>query len=246
MTDFLNGLNPAQREAVEHTEGPLLILAGAGSGKTRVITYRIAYLIDQLGVAPQHILAVTFTNKAAAQMKDRVARLLHDPDSGASAHISTFHSFCVRVLRQHIDRLGFGRAFSIYDDDDQMRLLRTCEKELGLSDEVLNVRKSLGRISHAKNSGVTPEEMYKDAENGATEKLASLYERYVRRLREANALDFDDLLLKTVALFDHTPDVRDAYNRRFRYLMVDEYQDTNRIQYRLIRQLAASHNNICV
>ncbi len=246
MTDFLNGLNPAQREAVEHTEGPLLILAGAGSGKTRVITYRIAYLIDQLGVAPQHILAVTFTNKAAAQMKDRVARLLHDPDSGASAHISTFHSFCVRVLRQHIDRLGFGRAFSIYDDDDQMRLLRTCEKELGLSDEALPLRKSLGRISHAKNSGVTPEEMYKDAENGATEKLASLYERYVRRLHEANALDFDDLLLKTVALFDHTPDVRDAYNRRFRYLMVDEYQDTNRIQYRLIRQLAASHNNICV
>ncbi len=246
MTDFLSALNPAQRKAAEHTEGPLLILAGAGSGKTRVITFRIAYLIDHLGVAPRETLAVTFTNKAASQMKERVAALLRDPASGSSAQISTFHSFCVRVLRQHIERLGYGRAFSIYDDDDQERLLRTCEKEMGLAEETLPLRKSLGRISHAKNSGVTPEDMYRDAQDGATEKLASLYERYVRRLREANALDFDDLLLKTVALFDHAPDVRDDYNRRFRYLMVDEYQDTNRIQYRLIRQLTESHNNICV
>ncbi len=246
MPDFLDHLNPQQRRAVESTEGPLLILAGAGSGKTRVITYRIAHLIQNCGVPPQAILAVTFTNKAADQMKERVATLLGDSVRESSPHLSTFHSFCVSVLRREIERLGYQREFSIYDDEDQQRLVKACTKELGLTEEMLPPRTALSRISHAKNSGVTPQEMFQNAADSVTEKLASVYERYVRRLRDANALDFDDLLLKAVELFDKAPDVCEKFNRRFRYLMVDEYQDTNRVQYLLIRQLTRNHQNICV
>lgn len=246
MSKFLNELNAQQREAVERTEGPLLILAGAGSGKTRVITYRIAHLIENLEVEPWRVLAVTFTNKAAAQMRDRVAALLGEPIDGSSAHISTFHAFCVRVLRRNIERLGYARDFSIYDDDDQQRLVRACAKELGLSESLLSSRAALSRISHAKNCGLTPQDLYSKAGDPIAEKVALVYERYVRRLREANALDFDDLLLKTVELFDRALDICDTYNQRFTYLMVDEYQDTNRIQYRLIRQLTRHHDNICV
>jgi ATP-dependent DNA helicase UvrD/PcrA len=246
MTDFLNQLNAQQRNAVERTEGPLLILAGAGSGKTRVITYRIAHLIENLRVQPWKILAVTFTNKAAAQMKDRVEAILGEAGDGSSAQVSTFHSFCVRVLRRDIHCLGYTRDFSIYDDEDQQRLERACAKEMGLSPSILAPRVALSRISHAKNCGLTPQQMYERAEDSTAEKLALLYERYLRRLREANALDFDDLLLKAVELFDKAPEVCEKYNQHFRYLMVDEYQDTNRIQYRLIRQLTRSHNNICV
>ncbi len=280
MSFILDQLNPQQRAAVEATEGPLLILAGAGSGKTRVITYRIAYLIEVCGVAPESILAVTFTNKAADQMKERVRallgpkvvrsgsapadggeRALHEAPlqeqvgdaelSGAhhrerSPLISTFHSFCVRVLRRHIDRLGYTRGFSIYDEDDQQRLIKACISELGVAEEFTSPRGALARISYAKNRGVTPQALYAQAVDPSTEKLASLYERYERKLRQANALDFDDLLLKTVALFDSAPDVCEAYNRRFRYILVDEYQDTNRIQYRLVRQLTLMHHNLCV
>ncbi len=246
MTDFLNQLNPQQRRAVESTEGPLLILAGAGSGKTRVITYRIAHLIENLRVPPETILAVTFTNKAAQQMKERVAALLGGFPGEGGPHISTFHSFCVRVLRRDIDRLGYHRDFSIYDEEDQQRLIRISTQELGLTEEVLSARAAQSRISHAKNRGILPVDLYRQAADVQTEKLALLYDRYEKKLRESNALDFDDLLLKTVELFEKAPDIGQLYNQFFGYLMVDEYQDTNRIQYRLIRQLTERHQNICV
>ena len=244
MSHLLDQLNTQQREAVEHTEGPLLILAGAGSGKTRAITYRIAYLIGERGVAPESILAVTFTNKAAEQMKERVARLLSE-NLETWPHISTFHSFCVRVLRRSIDQLGYSRDFSIYDEDDQARTMKTAIQELGLSDLVGSPRAALARVSYAKNRGWTPEEVYRRAADPAGERLASLFERYERKLRDANALDFDDLLLKTVELFYQAPAVCEEYNRRFRHILVDEYQDTNRIQYQLIRQLTLAQQNLC-
>jgi DNA helicase II / ATP-dependent DNA helicase PcrA len=294
MTSLLDQLNPQQTAAVEATEGPLLILAGAGSGKTRVITYRIAYLIRARSVAPESILAVTFTNKAADQMKERVQGLLASGrDSGSAVRgsaskprsgsfpvasgapgvegstlfptfdskpapraanpefrslplISTFHSFCVRVLRREIERLGYTRQFSIYDEDDQQRLIKASIREVGLSEEFTSPRSVLSRISYAKNGGVTPQALYEQAVDPSTEKLASVYDLYQRKMRQANALDFDDLLLKTVALFDAAPEACDWYDRRFRYILVDEYQDTNRIQYRLIRQLTRTHHNLCV
>jgi DNA helicase II / ATP-dependent DNA helicase PcrA len=255
MTSLLDQLNSQQSAAVDATEGPLLILAGAGSGKTRVITYRIAYLIRERRVAPESILAVTFTNKAADQMKERVRGLLAEPRTLNHEHrapvkgsplISTFHSFCVRVLRRNIDRLGYTRQFSIYDEDDQQRVIKASIRELGLSEEFTSPRGVLSRISYAKNRGVTPQALYEQAVDPSTEKLASLYDLYGRTLHQANALDFDDLLLKTVALFDAVPEVCDWFNRRFRYILVDEYQDTNLIQYRLIRQITRAHHNLCV
>jgi DNA helicase-2/ATP-dependent DNA helicase PcrA len=248
MSHLLDQLNPPQREAVELTEGPLLILAGAGSGKTRVITYRVAYLIEVKQVPPECILGVTFTNKAADQMKERVAKLLAgrvELRRGAP-HLSTFHSFCVSVLRRHIDRLGYSRDFSIYDEDDQQRMMKACIEELGLSEQIVSPREALARISYTKNRGLSPQDLYQQPGDSATEKLASLYERYESKLRGANALDFDDLLLKTVALFYKTSEVCEAYNQRFQYVLVDEYQDTNRTQYQLIRQLTLLHTNLCV
>ena len=248
MSNLLDQLNPQQRAAVEETEGPLLILAGAGSGKTRVIAYRIAYLIEARQVPPENILAVTFTNKAADQMKERVGTLLSgrlELRPGAP-HVSTFHSFCVSVLRRHIDRLGYSRDFTIYDDDDQLRVLKVCIQELGLSEQITSPRGALAKISHSKNRGRSPEELYRQAANPEMERLASLYERYENKLRHANALDFDDLLLKTVDLFYESSEVCEKYNQRFRYIQVDEYQDTNRIQYQLIRQLTLLQQNLCV
>ncbi len=245
MTSLLDQLNPQQRAAVEHTEGPLLILAGAGSGKTRVIAYRIAYLIEACGVPAHNILAVTFTNKAAAQMKDRVMGLLSQ-QLDFPPHISTFHSFCVSVLRRDIDRLGYSRDFTIYDEDDQKRVIKTSLQALGLTDLVSSPRAALGRISAWKNRGVSPEQASSGSFDSNTENLAALYEQYEARLKQSNALDFDDLLLKAVALFDDAPDVRERYNNRFRFILVDEYQDTNRIQYQLIRQLTRLHQNLCV
>ena len=248
MSNLLDQLNPQQRAAVEETEGPLLILAGAGSGKTRVITYRIAYLIEARQVPPENILAVTFTNKAADQMKERVEKLLSgqlELRPGAP-HVSTFHSFCVSVLRRHIDRLGYSRDFTIYDDDDQLRVLKACIQELGLSEQITSPRSALAKISYTKNRGSSPEELYRQAASPEMEKLASLYERYENKLRRANALDFDDLLLKTVDLFYESSEVCERYNQRFRYIQVDEYQDTNRIQYQLIRQLTLLQQNLCV
>ncbi len=240
----LQDLNPPQREAVEYSGGPLLVLAGAGSGKTRVITYRIAHLIEDRGVKPENILAVTFTNKAAEQMKQRVAHLL-SARLESWPHLSTFHSFAVRVLRREIGRLGYHGEFSIYDEADQARLVKGALQELGLEERTLGPRAALARISYAKNRGLSPEALYRQAADPASERLASLYARYEQKLREAQALDFDDLLLKAVELFDQAPEVALAYNERFIHLLVDEYQDTNRIQYQLIRQLCQRHQNLC-
>jgi DNA helicase-2/ATP-dependent DNA helicase PcrA len=248
MSDLLDQLNPQQRAAVEETEGPLLVLAGAGSGKTRVITYRIAYLIEARQVPPENILAVTFTNKAADQMKERVGKLLSrkiELRPGAP-HVSTFHSFCVSVLRRHIERLGYRRDFTIYDEDDQLRVMKACIQELGFSEQTTSPRSTLAKISYTKNRGCSPEELNRQAADPETQRLASLYELYESKLRRANALDFDDLLLKTVDLFYQSSEVCESYNQRFRYIQVDEFQDTNRIQYDLIRQLTLLQQNLCV
>src|SRR5947209_364981 len=251
MADLLDQLNAQQVQAVEDREGPVLVLAGAGSGKTRVITFRIAYLISARGVRPEEILAVTFTNKAADQMKERVAGLLAE-SLETWPHISTFHSFCVHVLRQDIGRLaptssgkGYSPSFSIYDEDDQQRMVKVALEELGLGERV-SPRALLARISYAKNRGLTPTDLYQQAKDDAAEQLAQVFERYEKKLREANALDFDDLLLRAVELFYQAPDVTARYNRRFRHVLVDEYQDTNRAQYQLIRQLTLEHQNLCV
>ena len=249
--DFLKGLNPQQREAVTCTEGPLLILAGAGSGKTRVITHRIAHIIMTRHVPPSAILAVTFTNKAADEMRARVAALLSDVELPSSPNISTFHSFCVRLLRRDGEPLaqvrpGFTRRFNIYDDADQMALIKSAYHHLGLDDKFMQYRAALSRISHAKNLKQTPQDLYRDAKDPTSGKLAVIWDEYERSLRTANALDFDDLLLETVRLLAHDEAVRAQYNRRLSYIMIDEYQDTNRSQYELMRLLAATHDNICV
>src|ERR1051326_4518776 len=250
--DFLKGLNAQQREAVTHTEGPLLILAGAGSGKTRVITHRIAHIITTRHVPPSAVLAVTFTNKAANEMRERVAALLEDVHLDSSPNVSTFHSFCVRLLRRDGDPLtrirpGFTRRFSIYDDEDQLGIVKAAYRALGLDEkEFLQYRAVLARISHAKNRKETPQDIYGQAQNPETEKIAAVFEEYEKALRTANALDFDDLLLEAVRLLRHDDATRQAWNRRLSYVMVDEYQDTNRSQYELIRLLSEEHNNVCV
>ena len=250
--DFLKGLNAQQREAVAHTEGPLLILAGAGSGKTRVITHRIAHIITSRHVPPSAVLAVTFTNKAANEMRERVAALLENVALDSSPNVSTFHSFCVRLLRRDGDPLarvrpGFTRRFTIYDDEDQIQIIKTTYRAMGLDDkEFMQHRAALSRISHAKNLKQTPPDMYKSAVNPETERLAAVFEAYEKALHTANALDFDDLLLVAVRLLRTDAPTREAWNRRLSYVMIDEYQDTNRSQYELMRLLTETHNNVCV
>ena len=250
--DFLKGLNPQQREAVSCTEGPLLILAGAGSGKTRVITHRIAHMVASKHVPPSAILAVTFTNKASGEMRERVASLLGDMPLDSSPLISTFHSFCVRLLRRDGEplariRSGFTRRFSIYDDDDQIAIIKAAYRALGLDEkEFMQYRAALSRIGHAKNTRQSPADLYKSAINKESEALAAVYEEYEKTLRNANALDFDDLLLEAVRLLQHDEATRQAWNRRLSYVMVDEYQDTNRSQYELMRLLSEEHHNVCV
>ncbi len=253
---FLDQLNPRQREAVETTEGPLLILAGAGSGKTRVITYRIAHLIENLGVMPESILAMTFTNKAAAEMVERVDKLVGGL-SVAKPAISTFHSFCVRVLRRNIEALripsatpgtppiGHTKSFVIYDEADQQQVVKTVMRRLGIDDKQTTPSSVLARISWAKNHMLDPQEIYLQSADPKTERVAQIYEEYRKELRKANALDFDDLLLEAVRLLKAVPAVRDYYNRRFQYILVDEYQDTNRPQYELMRGLAGTRHNVC-
>src|SRR5438105_3779159 len=253
---FLSQLNPQQREAVETTEGPVLILAGAGSGKTRVITYRIAHLIESMSVMPESILAMTFTNKAAAEMGERVEKLVGGL-SIAKPVISTFHSFCVRVLRRDIDKLqipsatpgappiGHTKQFVIYDEADQQQVVKGVMRRLGMDDKQVTPRSVLGHISWAKNHMLDPQEVYLHSADPKTERVAHIYEEYRKELRKANALDFDDLLLETVRLLKAVPAVRDYYNRRFQYILVDEYQDTNRPQYELMRMLAGTRHNIC-
>jgi DNA helicase II / ATP-dependent DNA helicase PcrA len=250
--EFLEGLNAPQREAVSHTEGPLLILAGAGSGKTRVITHRIAHIITSRHVPPSAILAVTFTNKAAGEMRDRVAVLLEGRHLDSWPTVSTFHSFCVRLLRRDGDSLarirhGFTRRFSIYDDDDQLLIIKAAYRNLGLDEkDFVQYRVALSRISHAKNLKQTPQDFYRAATTGEQERLAALFEAYERALHTANALDFDDLLVEAVRLLEHDQPTREAWNRRLSYILIDEYQDINRSQYELIRLLSEAHQNVCV
>lgn len=249
--DFLAGLNPQQREAVETTEGPVLILAGAGSGKTRVITHRIAHLISTKHVPSTAVLAVTFTNKAAGEMRARVSSLLEELNLERPPLISTFHSFCVRLLRRDGDALasirpGFTRTFSIYDDEDQLMLIKAAYRRMGLDEKQMPFRATLSQISHAKSLRQTPQEMYSASADPRMTKVAAVYEEYEKELRQANALDFDDLLLECVRLLWHDTETREAWNRRLSYIMIDEYQDTNRSQYELMRLLSQSHDNVCV
>jgi DNA helicase-2/ATP-dependent DNA helicase PcrA len=241
--DFLDKLNPEQREAVLHRDGPLLILAGAGSGKTRVITYRIAYLIGDGHAEPGQVLAVTFTNKAAGEMRERVEGLIGEAAEGV--WLSTFHALCARLLRREAPKIGLSRDFVIYDSSDQVAVVKQAQRDLGIDDKLVPPRVALARISQAKNRMEGPDSL-RGAWNLRDEQIAKIYERYLGALKDSNALDFDDLLLKTVELFETSEQTRGFYARKFRYVMVDEYQDTNRPQYLLIRRLAEAHRNLAV
>lgn len=246
MRSFLDDLNPEQRRAAETTEGPVLILAGAGTGKTRAITYRMAHLISR-GVAPEAILAVTFTNKAAEQMQERLSDLLLKSGMPpASPWLSTFHSLCARLLRREAASAGLPGNFSIFDDDDQVAAVKLCIAQLNLSEDKLNPRSVLSAISHAKNHGKSPEEMAKDSIGNEDRRVARIYEAYERILKQSSAVDFDDLLLRARAVLRDAPEVRKRWQARFRYLHVDEYQDTNRVQYDLLRLLCGPEQNVCV
>ncbi len=250
MQHLLEKLNPQQRAGVESVDGPLLILAGAGSGKTGVITHRIAYLIQVRNVAPDSILAVTFTNKAAAEMAERVDKLL-EHRSLAKPLLATFHSFCVRMLRRDIEAMRIGdqgltRNFVIYDENDQQAVVKQAMRRMGLDTKQLTPRTVLSRISWAKNHMLDPQEIYLQSTDPVAERIAHIYEIYRKELRQANALDFDDLLLEAVRLLRSSAEVRERYNRRYRYLLIDEYQDTNRPQYELMKLLAGPEHNVCV
>ncbi len=249
--DFLQGLNPQQKAAVAHVEGPLLLLAGAGSGKTRVITHRIAHLVEAHHIPGPCILAVTFTNKAAEEMRQRVNGLLGAAGGRSGPLVSTFHSFCVRLLRRDGERLadirpGFTRNFTIYDGDDQISLLRSIYRALGLDEKFMPYRAACSWISHNKAQKISPQDVYQSAKDQKAGRLAKIYDDYQIRLRQANAMDFDDLLLESVRLLQHDADLRSQYNRRYEFLMIDEYQDTNGSQYELMRLLSDAHKNIAV
>ncbi len=245
LTDrLLNGLNPQQQKAVKTLDGPLLLMAGAGSGKTRVLTHRIAYLMVEKGVNPYNILAITFTNKAAREMRERIQKMM----GGAADEIwiSTFHSMCVRILRRDIDRLGYNRNFTILDSTDQQSVIKSILKDRNMDTKKFDPRAILGTISSAKNELITPEEYAKTAGDYFSQQVSEVYTEYQRRLRKNNALDFDDLIMTTITLFMRVPDVLEYYQRKFQYIHVDEYQDTNRAQYMLVKLLAQRFKNLCV
>src|SRR5580658_3603918 len=249
VADLLANMNPQQREGITSVDGAVLLLAGAGSGKTRVITHRIAYLIQERGVSADNILAVTFTNKAASEMAERVDKILGH-SSLAKPLLSTFHSFCVRVLRRDIEALqvkgkGLTRTFAIYDETDQQAVVKAALKRLGIDDKQLKPRVALGRISWAKNHMIDPQEYFLASSNPMEEKIAHIFKIYKDELFKANALDFDDLLLETVRLLKSSAEVRERYNRKYKYILIDEYQDTNRPQYELMK-LLGKHGNVCV
>ena len=241
---ILDSLNPVQQEAVIHTEGPLLIFAGAGSGKTRILTHRVAFLIRDKGVPPWNIMAVTFTNKAAGEMKDRIIGLLGK--RGERVWISTFHSAGVRILRQHIHLLGYHRHFAIYDEQDQQSLIKEIMKDLDIDPRIFHPSRIRSEINRAKNSGVSPESYVPPPFDVFHKRVATVYEKYQESLRRNNALDFGDLLRLTIEIFRRFPDVLESYQHLLRYIMVDEFQDTNSIQYQMIKALAAPHQNVCV
>ncbi len=243
--NLLDGLNPEQKQAVLHTEGALLVLAGAGSGKTRVLTHRIAYLVEEKGIRPWNILAITFTNKAAKEMKERMERLI-----GPEAHniwVGTFHASCVRILRRDIERLGYDKSFVIYDSDDQQSLVKNCLEQLGINDKNFPPRSVLHEIGRAKDELLGPAEFKRlYASDYRMGKISSVYELYQQKLKANNALDFDDIILLTIRLLSNFPEVLEYYSDKFRYVLVDEYQDTNTAQYMLISMLTGKHGNICV
>ena len=239
----LAALNQAQREAVQHTEGPLLVVAGAGSGKTRVLTHRVAHLVEDLKVKPSQILAITFTNKAAGEMRERLERML-----GATARaiwILTFHAACGRMLRREAERLGYRSTFSIYDDQDQVRLVKACLEELGKDPKRFSPRGIHSQISRAKNELVSPEDYLARVASFWDQTVAEVYKLYQRRLHASNAVDFDDMLMLTVQVFERFPEALAHWQKSFRYILVDEYQDTNHAQYRLLQLLGAEHGNVC-
>ncbi len=243
--DLFQGLNPQQKEAVEHDEGPLLILAGAGSGKTRVLTHRVAYLIEEKGVAPWSILAITFTNKAAREMKERIERLVGT--RALDIWIGTFHACCVRILRREIERIGFDRNFVIYDTSDQETLIKDCLNQLGYNEKNFPPKQVLAEIGRAKDELTDPESYAAMAGSDfRLRKVANLYALYQKKLKANNALDFDDIIMHTITVLSKNPDVLDYYQNKFRYILVDEYQDTNTSQYTLVSMLADRHKNICV
>ncbi len=243
-SDLLNGLNPAQAEAVSTTEGPVLIIAGAGSGKTRVLTFRVAYLL-RMGVNPAHVLALTFTNRAAQEMKERISHLVGG-NTARTMWAGTFHSIFARILRQYADRIGYTPSFTIYDTDDQGAAIKAVMNQLGVSQQVLPPNGVRGRISTAKNSMISWQEYVRGADSIAEKQTGQIFEEYEKRLAQSNAMDFDDLLLNTIKLLEHHPDVLEILQDRFRYLLVDEYQDTNRAQYRAVTMLAQKYRNLCV
>ncbi len=246
ISDIIEKLNPAQREAVENTEGAVLILAGAGSGKTRVLTTRIGYLMEEKNVKAENILAITFTNKAANEMRERVEETLEGTDT-KEMWITTFHSCCVRILRKSINKIGYNRSFVIYDSPDQITLIKDCMRELNISDKAFDPKYVLSCISNAKDKLYSPKKYMKLNEGDISNtKIGEIYALYQDRLKRNSALDFDDLIMKTVELFNECPDVLDFYRNKFRYIMVDEYQDTSKAQYELIKLLAKQHQNICV
>lgn len=245
MEDLLKGLNDKQYEAVVNTEGPCLVIAGAGSGKTKVLTHKIAYLIGEKQVHPWDILAITFTNKAANEMKERIGNLVGDVSK--DIWMGTFHSICVRILRKFIDRIGFDSSFIIFDTSDQKTLVKTCLKELAIDDKLLNDRSVLSEISNAKNEMLEPDQYEMRARGDfRKEKIAGVYRLYQKRLKENNAIDFDDIINYTIKILMENPDVLEYYSNKFKYVLVDEYQDTNKSQFTLVTLLASKNGNITV
>ena len=242
--NFLEQLNQAQRDAVTNVDGPMMVIAGAGSGKTRVLTYRIAFILDQGLADPQEILALTFTNKAAKEMKNRIFQLI-GPE-GKSVVMGTFHSIFSRILRVEASRIGFTNNFTIYDSEDSQRLIKALVREKGLDDKIFKPRVIAGSISKFKNKLINPQKALENAFDDFDKAAAEIYQKYEQRLLKANSMDFDDLLVKSIKLFMTHSDVLYKYQHRFRYILVDEYQDTNHAQYLLTRMMAAVHENICV
>lgn len=239
-----NNLNDKQLEAVKHTEGPLLILAGAGSGKTKVLVHRIAYLIEHMGVSPYNIMAITFTNKAAAEMRERVERII--PNVGSSIWVMTFHASCVRMLRRFIDRIGYDNNFSIYDTEDQKTLIKRIYKNLNLDSKIIKEKTAIRAISSYKDELTSPEEALRQTNDFYDRQIINIYSEYQKALKQNNALDFDDIIVKCVELLERDEEVREYYQEKFKYIMVDEYQDTNNAQFRLIKLLADKYKNLCV
>ena len=239
-----NNLNDKQLEAVKHTEGPLLILAGAGSGKTKVLVHRIAYLIEHMGVSPYNIMAITFTNKAAAEMRERVEKII--PNVGSSIWVMTFHASCVRMLRRFIDRIGYDNNFSIYDTEDQKTLIKRIYKNLNLDPKIIKEKTAIRAISSYKDELTSPEEALRQTNDFYDRQIINIYSEYQKALKQNNALDFDDIIVKCVELLERDEEVREYYQEKFKYIMVDEYQDTNNAQFRLIKLLADKYKNLCV